>query len=201
MLKGFYFITDSKLSKHGNVSDVLSACEAGSVLIQYREKSLSTRDMMNEAIKLRSICSRACFIVNDRVDIALACDADGVHLGQDDMDIKTARKILPKNKMIGITVHNIGEAEYAHSAGADYLAVSPVYNTITKNNAGRPCGLALINDIRKMTHLPIVAIGGITLENASGVRRAGADMLCAISSVLGSEDVKSEILKFQSFFN
>ncbi|MDD1749336.1 MAG: thiamine phosphate synthase [Methanothrix sp.] len=202
-MKGYYFITDSKLSRAGNMSDVLSAVSCGVEVVQYRNKNAETRQMYEEAALLRKICqdSDITFLINDRVDIALAAEADGVHLGQSDMPCLAARKLLGPEKIIGVTVHNLAEALQAESIGADYLGVSPIFQTATKPDAGKPAGISLIEEIRAQVDIPLIAIGGINHSNASEVVRAGADGLCAISCVVAKENVKDEILKFQEIFS
>lgn len=201
-MRGYYFITDSGLSVAGNISDVKNAVSAGVSIVQYRDKSADTGSLYEEALLLSNICrgTTTKFIVNDRIDIALAVDADGVHLGQGDMPYDVARRILGAGKIIGITVHNIDEAVEAEKCGADYLGVSPIFSTATKKDAGAPGGLALVSEIRRACRIPIIAIGGIDLANAPDVRHAGADMVCAISAVITRADVVAEIRKFQSLF-
>jgi thiamine-phosphate pyrophosphorylase len=199
-MKGYYFITDSCLSRAGNVSDVEQAVACGVGIIQYRNKNAETREMYDEALMLRDICQETIFLINDRIDIALAVDADGVHLGQSDMPYKSARKILGSDKIIGITVHNLTEALEAESLGADYLGVSPIFKTQTKLDAGKPAGIALIEEIRERVEIPLVAIGGIDHSNAPQVIKAGADGICAISCVVAREDAGLEIRKFQEMF-
>jgi thiamine-phosphate diphosphorylase len=138
--------------------------------------------------------------VNDRVDIALAVGADGVHLGQEDLPIEIARKLLGRKKVIGLTVHSLAEARQALAAGADYLGVGPIFATLTKPDAGPPAGIQLIRQIKRAVKIPLVAIGGINLANAPEVIRAGADGLCAISAVVSGEDVRTEVGKFQRLF-
>ncbi|MDD4162042.1 MAG: thiamine phosphate synthase [Methanothrix sp.] len=202
-MKGYYFITDSKLSRAGNMSDVLSAVSCGVEVVQYRNKNAETRQMYEEAALLGKICLDfdTIFLINDRVDIALAAEADGVHLGQSDMPCLAARKLLGPEKIIGVTVHNLAEALQAESIGADYLGVSPIFPTATKPDAGKPAGISLIEEIRAQVDIPLIAIGGINHSNASEVVRAGADGLCAISCVVAKENVKDEILKFQEIFS
>ena len=174
--------------------------ECGVGVVQYRNKKAETKEMFEEALKLRKICKNALFLINDRIDIALAVDADGVHLGQTDMPYTAARRILGPDKTIGITVHNLSEALDAQKFGADYLGVSPIFSTATKPDAGKPAGIVLIEEIRSFMDIPLIAIGGITLANAPEVIRAGADGLCAISAVVAKEDVWREIRKFQDLF-
>jgi len=200
-MKGYYFITDAGLSRAGSIKDVKNAIKAGVKVVQYRNKNKTTAELYKEAAALRCICKNVVLLINDQVDIALAVAADGVHLGQEDMPIKEARRLLGKKKIIGMTVHTVREAKEAQRLGADYLGVSPVFATATKPDAGEPAGIVLIKKIKKAVSLPLVAIGGITLENASQVIIAGADAVCAISAVVTKKDVKKEILKFQKLFN
>ena len=199
-MRGFYFITDAGLSRAGNVSDVQNAVAAGVKVVQYREKDAHPDRMREEARRLRRLCRDVLFLVNDHVDLALEVGADGVHLGQDDLPYETARKMLGKTKIIGITVHNVREAREAEWLGADYLGVSPVFPTCTKADAGLPGGLELIREISRRVSLPLIAIGGINLANAGEVLRAGADGLCAISAVVTRPDVRAAIEKFQELF-
>jgi len=129
------------------------------------------------------------------VDICLAVDADGVHLGQDDMPYETARKLLG-NKIIGLTVHNVKEAVEAEKKGADYIGVSPIFETTTKKDAGRAAGVRLIEGVKKKVKQPIVAIGGINKGNVAEAIKAGADSAAAISAIVTKEDVKKEVLDF-----
>jgi len=194
----YYLVTDSRLSRHGSLYDVREAVRAGCRIVQYREKNVETRTMIEEASAIKKIChSRAIFIVNDRVDVALAVDADGVHIGQDDMPFLTARRLLGPEKIIGLTVHNIGEAEEAERMGADYIGLSPIFSTGTKQDAGAPCGISMVKAVRERVQMPIVAIGGITRENVAGVIGAGADSAAAISAVVCAEDVYGETLAFR----
>ncbi|MDD1732102.1 MAG: thiamine phosphate synthase [Methanothrix sp.] len=199
-MKGYYFITDSNLSRAGNRSDVLAAVSCGVNVVQYRNKNAETREMYREALDLSQICRDAgsLFLVNDRLDVALAVEADGVHVGQADMPCPKARKLLGRNKIIGVTGHNLAEALQAEKE--DYLGVSPIFETATKKDAGRPAGIRLIEEIRSQVSLPLIAIGGIDHTNAPQVVRAGADGLCAISCVVAQEDVGGRIRRFQELF-
>jgi thiamine-phosphate pyrophosphorylase len=199
-VKGYYFITDSKLSRAGNFNDVMQAAACKVEVVQYRNKNAETREMYEEALRLREICRDLTFLINDRIDIALAVGADGVHLGQSDMPCTTARKLLGQEKVIGVTVHNLKEAVEAERLGADYLGVSPIFQTATKSDAGKPAGIALIEEIRRKVDIPLIAIGGINHSNAPAVIRAGADGLCAISCVVASDDATAQIKRFQDLF-
>jgi thiamine-phosphate pyrophosphorylase len=134
------------------------------------------------------------------VDVALAVDADGVHLGQEDLHYREARRLLGEKKIIGITVNTMEQAVEAARLGADYLGVSPIFATQTKPDAGEPAGLDLLREIRALVSLPLIAIGGITLDNAPDVIEAGADGVCAISAVVTQPDVGEAIAEFQKLF-
>ncbi len=196
---GLYFITDSRLTKKSVLDDVKAAVRAGVKIIQYREKEKSTKDMVEEAKKIKDICekNKVIFLINDRVDICLAVNADGVHLGTDDMPYSAARKLL-KGKIIGLTAHNIEEASEAEKIGADYVGVSPIFETKTKLDAGPAAGLQLIKDVKKGVKIPLVAIGGINLENLNSVLEAGAKSVVAISAIVSKDDVGGECKKFIS---
>jgi len=192
----FYLVTDSGLSKSGTVSDVKNAVAAGCKIVQYREKDKPTKDMISEALQLKEICKdKAIFLINDRVDVALAVDADGAHVGQDDMPFTIARKLL-NDKIIGLTAHNVEEAVEAERLGADYIGLSPIYATSTKKDAGDACGIEMITKVKQAVSIPVVTIGGINKENIKDVVRAGADSAAAISAVVCADDVKKEVAYF-----
>ena len=193
-----YFITDSNLTKKGILNDVKSAISAGVKIIQYREKEGTTREMFSKASAIKNMCVKAnvLFIINDIVDIALATDADGVHLGDDDMPYHVARKLLGKNKIVGLTIHDLNEAKNAEVMGADYIGVSPIFKTTTKIDAGTPKGLNLIKEIKNNISIPFVAIGGINEDNIKSVLNAGAKSIAIISAIISKENVKEECKKF-----
>ena len=193
----FYLVTDSGLSRNGTLTDVRQALDAGCRIVQYREKQKSTKEMIEEAYKIKNVCgTRAIFLVNDRVDVALAVDADGVHIGQDDMPYEIARELLGREKIIGVTAHDVEESIEAGRAGADYIGLSPIFETGTKKDAGEACGTSMIERVRGEVSLPIVAIGGIDRENVVEVIRSGADAAVAISAVLCADDVNREVKDF-----
>lgn len=195
---GFYFITDNSLTKQGVAKDVESAIRGGATIVQYREKSKETKPMIEEALKLKKLCEgKAIFLINDRVDVALAVDADGIHLGQTDMGYTTARRLLGDGKIIGVTVHALKEAKEAEAVGADYIGLSPVFATRTKTDAGPAVGLRTLKEVSAGVSIPVVAIGGITLGNARSVMEAGATTLCAISATTGSS-VESKVREFSA---
>jgi thiamine-phosphate pyrophosphorylase len=199
-IHGFYFITGGDLSRRGDLSDARVAMRAGVPVVQYRDKGADSAVMYQKAQTLKRLCKEALFIVNDRVDIALAVNADGVHLGQDDVPLAVARKLLGKNKIIGVSVSTLGQAARAARGGADYLGVGPVYATATKTDAHRPVGIDLIKKIKARFPIPVVVIGGISLDNAPDVIAAGADAVCAISAVVTKADAGRQIRKFQMLF-
>jgi thiamine-phosphate pyrophosphorylase len=199
-ITGYYFITDEGLSRAGYIKDAKSAIRAGVKIVQYRNKTAQTGQMCREALEIKKICKNTLFLVNDRVDVALVSGADGVHIGQEDMPLPAARKLLGRDKIIGVTVGSVSQAKKALAHGADYLGVAPIFQTGTKKDAGQPVGITLIKQIKKISKVPIVAIGGITLDNAKEVINAGADSVCAISCVVTKKDVAAEILKFQRLF-
>ncbi|WP_440957118.1 thiamine phosphate synthase [Methanosarcina sp. Mfa9] len=193
----FYLVTDSELSRKGTLADVGDAVESGCKIIQYREKNKNTKEMINEASEIKKICrDNAIFLVNDRIDVALAAGADGVHIGQDDMPIDIARKLLGAEKIIGLTVHNRGEAIEAEKKGADYVGLGPIFDTSTKKDAGKGIGPDRIREVKNAIKIPVVAIGGINKENCGNVIESGADSLVAISAIVCSEDVKRETQDF-----
>jgi thiamine-phosphate pyrophosphorylase len=157
---------------------------------------MSQKELYKEAVLIKEIVRkyRAALIINDYVDIAKAVDADGVHLGQDDMPVEEARKVLGKRKVIGISTHSLAQAVSAEQSGADYIGFGPVFQTLTKD-AGRPKGIDGLMKIRKQIHIPVVAIGGITWENVNEVLESGADA-CAISAGILRGDIQKNVKKF-----
>ena len=201
MIKGYYFITDEKCSVNGNQSDVEQAVAGGARIVQYRNDMAPLREVLEEAQGLIRLCTNTLFIINNRVDVALAVDADGVHIGQDDLPLATARRILGKKKIIGVTVHTLEEALAAQKGDASYVAVSPIFSTKTKKDAGKPVGLKLLSIVKDAVSIPVVAIGGITIDNVPEVIAAGADAVCAISAVVAHKDVKARVNQFQELFS
>lgn len=186
-----YVVTDAGLSRGRSHRAVIEAAiVGGATVVQYREKHASTRHMIEEALELRDLTRRAGvpLIVNDRVDVALAVDADGVHVGQDDMPVALARRLIG-NKLLGVSAHSLSEALQAVRDGADYLGVGPIFATTTKPDAASPIGLDGLRAIRQHVLIPIVAIGGINPANAADVMRAGADGIAVVSAVVAADDV------------
>ncbi|MFH1025802.1 MAG: thiamine phosphate synthase, partial [Nitrospirota bacterium] len=170
--------------------------ESGVKWVQYRDKEGSRLDIYRNALNLRSITRdhNAVFIVNDHTDIALAVDADGVHLGRDDLPAQKAREILGKDRLIGVSTHTIEQAVDAEASGADYIGFGPIFRTETKD-AGSPKGVAMLDQLRSRIHIPIVAIGGINLENVRSVLAAGVDAVAVASAILRT-DIKEHARRF-----
>lgn len=192
-----YFITDRNLNKDSIIDDVEKAVKAGVKIVQYRDKDIPPKYQVQIGKQLKEVCKdKALLIINDRVDITLAVDADGVHVGQDDMPVNEARKLLG-DKVIGITVHNVEEALEAEKSGFDYISASPIFHTTTKLDAGKPAGIKLIEDIKSKVKIPVVAIGGINQENMEDVLKAGADGVAMISAIVTKDDVEEECRKIR----
>ncbi len=157
---------------------------------------MSKKAIFDEADIIRKLTlkHKVTFIVNDFIDIAMAVNADGVHLGQEDMPVKEARKIMGRNKIIGISTHNLKQAVDAQESGADYIGFGPMFHTGTKD-AGHPKGTKKLREIKKYVKVPIVAIGGITWENVSEVLEAGADAVAVVSGIL-SGSIRKNTGKF-----
>jgi thiamine-phosphate pyrophosphorylase len=160
-------------------------------MIQLRDKSAGLRQLLPQAQKIASLCRErgAHFIVNDRLDLALAVNADGVHLGQDDLPPTAARAALGQGKILGVSTHSLEQAIRAAEEGADYLGIGPIFATSTKAIGYEPVGCAMIRQLRARLELPLIAIGGITLDTISSVIRAGAAGVAVISAIGGAEDV------------
>ncbi|HAA03755.1 MAG TPA: thiamine phosphate synthase [Syntrophobacteraceae bacterium] len=186
-----YLVTDPVLVGPRSLIEVVAAAIRGGVtMVQYRDKNASTRVMAETASGLVSLCHRmgAMFVVNDRIDVALAVDADGVHLGQDDMPVATARRLLGPNKLLGVSVHNRDEIRQAEHDGADHVSLSPVFATATKADHQPPLDLEGVRTLSRTSHLPVIAIGGIHAGNAADVIRAGARGICVVSAIISAPD-------------
>jgi len=188
-----YVITDEKVSRGRSHLQVAEAAILGGAdVLQLRDKEASSGLLYRVALQLRKLTrdAKVPFIVNDRLDIALAADADGVHVGQADLPASVVRRILGPGKILGVSVDTVEEAILAEKDGADYLGVSPVFEARgTKPDAGVPLGVDRIAQIRRHCRLPIVAIGGIDAENARKVREAGADAAAVISAIVAADDI------------
>jgi thiamine-phosphate pyrophosphorylase len=187
----FHVLTDTVLQTcHSHTELAALAISGGADTIQLREKGASTREMIGAAIQMQAICRKAgaTFIVNDRVDVAIASGADGVHLGQDDFPIPLARKLMGQKAIIGGSAGTIEEAKKCLAEGADYIGFGPIFPTGSKIDAGPASGLDALRHIAETIHLPIIAIGGITTANASLIMKAGAHGIAVISAVCCEEN-------------
>lgn len=191
MIGGIYVVIDLRLV-HGDLRAVARhIIEGGASIIQLRAKEVSTREFLEAGAEVRKLCDgKVPFIINDRVDIALALNSDGVHLGQDDMPVDVARSILGSRKIIGFSVHSIEEAREVNEESPDYIGVGSIFSTTTKEGVS-PVGTGLIRKIKKQVNIPVVAIGGISEENIAGVIEAGTDAVAVCSAVLSSDDIRS----------
>jgi thiamine-phosphate pyrophosphorylase len=188
-----YVVTDTKLTRERSLYAVVEAAiRGGATIVQYRAKNTTTRQMVEEAQALRDLCHAhgIPLIVNDRVDVALAVDADGVHVGQDDMPASLARRLIGNQKILGVSAENVQEAQAAIADGADYLGVGAVFATSTKPDAGAPIGVEGLVRVARASTIPIVGIGGINATNAASVIRAGAAGIAVISAVVSADDVE-----------
>ncbi len=197
-LPKIYPITDTRIAKIPLVAQVEKLIEGGANFIQLREKYASPQDFY-QAAQLALEYARKCgvkIIINDRVDIALALEADGVHLGQDDLPPEEARKILGEKAIIGFSTHNLEQAIRAVALPIDYLAIGPVYATTTKENPDQTVGLEGIKIIRKaVANFPLVAIGGINYRNLPEIFESGADSAAIISDLIGDADQITEKMR------
>jgi len=181
-----YLVTDEASLRGRTLADVvLAALDGGVSCVQIREKRLDARDFYAKACALMDLLAPrgVPLIVNDRVDIALACGAHGVHLGQSDLPVHRARALLPAHVFIGWSVETDEDVERAHALPVDYLGVSPVFATPTKTDTAVPWGVEGLRRVRARTGLPLVAIGGVNADNASGLLDAGADSLAVVSAI------------------
>jgi thiamine-phosphate pyrophosphorylase len=188
-----HVLTDPKLSKsRSHVEVVRAAIDGGAPVIQFRDKGANSRQLIDLGLQLRSLTRErsVILIVNDRVDIALAVGADGVHVGPEDMPVPLARKILGPKAIIGASTGTLEEALKAEEEGASYLGVGAVFATSTKSDAGSPIGLVRLAEIKARVKIPVVGIGGISHKNVEDVMKAGADGVAVVSAIVGAENIQ-----------
>ena len=186
-----YLVTDRRLAGGRTTLQIVTAAvQGGATVVQLREKDCSTRDFIEQALSIHEFLTArgVPLIVNDRVDVAQAVGADGVHLGQTDMPLEMAKGILADSMIIGISAESLQDAIEAEKGGADYLGVSPIYATPTKTDTAPPLGLEGLLEIRKAVRLPLVAIGGLNRDNATDVIRNGADGVAVVSAIVAADD-------------
>lgn len=188
-----YLVTDRGLSKGRDLEFVVrEAVEGGVTMVQLREKDCSTNEFTELALKLKSILKsyQVPLIINDDLGVALASDADGLHVGQGDISYLEAREILGPDKIIGLSVETIEQARIAEEIDVDYLGISPVFSTYTKTDIKTPLGLEGIREIASFSRHPLVAIGGIHLLNTAAILDAGADGVAVVSAIVSADNIK-----------
>ena len=198
-LSGLYVILDPSVCSDRSLIDILKeAATAGARLFQYRNKSASMKEAYAEALVLRKVALEAgvTFIVNDRCDLALAVDADGVHLGQEDLPLDLARKVMGPDRLIGISTHNLDQVRVASAGKPDYLGFGPIFKPRSKQDHDPVVGLEGLRAMRKLTSLPVFAIGGIQVDQAGEVTRAGANGVAVISAILKAPDISHAVKSF-----
>src|SRR5271169_3151416 len=190
VLPRLYVILDAALITSPERDCALSLAEAGVRLLQYRNKCAPAHHYFDSSCALAEIlCPKGVsFFVNDRPDVAFLAGAAGVHVGQDDLDVEQARRVVGADKLVGVSTHNLEQFEKAAASSADYIALGPIFSTSSKANPDPVVGLDLLRRVRVLTEKPIVAIGGITLERAAGTIEAGADSVAVISGILNAPD-------------
>lgn len=188
-LHGLYVITDERAAG-GHEAVARAAIAGGASVLQLRDKSTPADALLEIAHNLRGLTRAAgvLLLINDDPQLALACDADGVHLGPDDISLQEARRVLGPNALIGVSCGDVREAKTAEENGADYIGAGAIFSTQTKLDAGAPIGLGVLRAIVDATSLPVAAIGGIAVSNIASVRDAGAKIACVISAVTNAEN-------------
>ena len=185
-----YLVTDRRFLNGRRLVDVVrEAVKGGVTMVQLREKDLDTRSFVEEAIELKKMLKPygVPLIINDRIDVALASDADGVHIGQNDMEYSIARKLLGKDKIIGLSVENMEQIAEANHLGVDYIGISPVFSTPTKTDTSQPFGLEGLRRAVTLSVHPTVGIGGMNTETIGDVMLCGADGVAVVSAIMASE--------------
>jgi thiamine-phosphate pyrophosphorylase len=205
-----YLVTDRRLSLgRSNVEVIEAAIEGGVTIVQLREKEIGARDFYSQGMMIRDFLKsrHIPLIINDRIDIALALDADGIHAGQEDMPLDVTRKLLGPGKIIGVSVFNALEAQAAEIGGADYLGLSPIFVTSTKPELARQIGIEGIGPIREAVDIPLIGIGSMNETNAFEAISAGLDGVAAVSGIVSQPDVteaarriKREVMRAKGLF-
>ena len=198
-LSSLYIILDPSVCPERPLTEVLTAAaEAGAALFQYRNKTGSMKEAYVEALALRQAAAKAGvrFIVNDRCDLALAVDADGVHLGQEDLPLDLARKVMGQNKLIGISTHNPDQVREATAGKPDYLGFGPIFKPYSKQDHDPVVGLEGLRAMRSLTSLPVFAIGGIQIDQVGEVTRVGANGVAVISAIIKAPDISHAVKSF-----
>ena len=193
-----YLVTDSEILKDRDFYKCIEhAIKSGVTMVQLREKNTDGKEFLEKAIKLRELTNKynVTFVINDRIDIAMLVDADGVHIGQSDIDAVSARKLLGDNKIIGVSARNLQEAKIAKENGADYLGIGAMFSTSTKSDA-KLVSFNTLEEIIKEVNLPFVLIGGITLDNVKKLKHFKPDGYALVSGILGTDDISKRVEKW-----
>lgn len=193
-----YLVTDSEILKDRDFYKCIEdAIKSGVTMVQLREKNTDGKEFLEKAIKLRELTNKynVTFVINDRIDIAMLVDADGVHIGQSDIDAVSARKLLGDNKIIGVSARNLQEAKIAKENGADYLGIGAMFSTSTKGDA-KLVSFNTLEEIIKEVNLPFVLIGGITLDNVKKLKHFKPDGYALVSGILGTDDISKRVEKW-----
>jgi thiamine-phosphate pyrophosphorylase len=196
-----YLVTDQALTRGRPLADVVAAAVQGGVTcVQLREKQLGTREFLAQALILKALLAPQGIplVINDRIDIAMACGADGVHLGQNDLPVDEARKLLPPGVFIGWSVESMDDVQQSAALPVDYLGVSPIFSTPTKTDTKDPWGLEGLAVVRATTRLPLVAIGGIHAGNARDVLSAGANGLAVVSAICTADNPQAAAIALRA---
>jgi thiamine-phosphate pyrophosphorylase len=199
-----YLVTDRELARGRSTVEVVKAAVSGGVTcIQLREKDCSTLEFIEQARAIKNFLEEreVPLIINDRLDVALAVGADGVHLGQKDMPLEMARKIAGSSMLIGISAESVQDAVEAENGGADYLGVSPIYATPTKTDTAPPLGIQGLREIKNRVKIPLVGIGGLNNSNAAEVIRNGADGVAVVSAIMAAEDPETAAMNLKQMIN
>jgi thiamine-phosphate pyrophosphorylase len=193
-----YAITDRELTGLSHAQQVRRLAAGGVRLIQLRDKRASPRQLYEAALEAQRVARQfgVTLIINDRVDIALAIDADGVHVGQDDLPPENARALVGPAKIVGFSTHSVEQAVAADRLPVDYIAIGPIFSTTTKTDHEPVVGLDMIKSVRERISKPLVAIGGITLDRAAAVIAAGADAVAVVSGILSADDITERARQF-----
>lgn len=190
-----YLVTDSGILKGRDFYKCIEdAIKAGVTMVQLREKNMDGKEFLEKAKKLRELTKKhnVSFIINDRVDIAQLVDADGVHVGQSDIDALSVRKLIGEDKIIGVSARSVEEAKVAKEMGADYLGIGAMFSTSTKLDA-KDVSFNTLNDMKNAVDLPFVLIGGISLDNVSELKKFNPDGYALVSGILGAEDIEKRV--------
>jgi thiamine-phosphate pyrophosphorylase len=187
-----YLITDRKVTKMPLPEAVRLALKGGVLAVQLREKDLPMRELLALAQELRKITKEfgARLFINDRVDVAVAVDANGVHLGGQSMPLAAVRSIVGRNMLIGVSTHSIEEAREAEKGGADFITFGPIFSTPSKVKFGAPVGIEALRTVKKNVRIPVFGLGGIKSKNIAQVMQAGADGIAMISAILAGDDIQ-----------